>query len=184
MTLEEYSQLKAFARVDGVYVGAAWIVSFAFYVKGLTTPWLGMLGTAIAVISPFAVAMLLKKFRDDARNGVISFRRGMAFYALVFLYASLLLAVAQYAYFAFMDKGYLIECYTAMMHSPEAETMMSAYGVSQQQIDDSLALLRSQKPISIVLNIFSMNIILGLLFSLPAAAVMKRTQPGRTIRRQ
>ena len=56
MTPEEYTQLKAFARVDGAYLGVAWIISFAFYICGLSSPLLGLLGTLIAVLSPVFAA--------------------------------------------------------------------------------------------------------------------------------
>ena len=36
MTPEEYKQLKAFSRIDGAMLGAMWIISFAFYVMGMS----------------------------------------------------------------------------------------------------------------------------------------------------
>ena len=95
MTTEEYIQLRAFARVDGTYVGILWITSFACYLGGLTSPMLGLIGGIIAIISPFFAAKRLTKFRDDIRDGEISGKRSMLYYALMFFYASLLLALIQ-----------------------------------------------------------------------------------------
>ena len=176
MTPEEYTQLKAFARVDGAYLGVAWIISFAFYICGLSSPLLGLLGTLIAVLSPVFAAIRLGKFRDNARDGIISFRRAMAYYILMFLYASLLLALAQFVYFAYIDGGYLVSTYSAVMATPEAEAMLKAYGISTQE---SISALAQTEPIYIVLNILSMNVTVGIILSLPAAAIMKRSaRPG------
>ena len=56
MTTQEYIQLRAFARVDGTYVGILWIASFACYLGGLSSPMLGLVGGILAVVSPFFVA--------------------------------------------------------------------------------------------------------------------------------
>lgn len=175
MTIAEYTQLKAFARIDGAYLGVAWIISFAFYIYGLSSPFLGLCGTTIAVLSPFFAAMRLRKFRDSARDGVMSFGRGMAYYIFMFLYASILFALAQYVYFAYIDGGYLLDTYTAIMDTPEAEAMMGAYGITKQQMTENLSLLGQTEPIYIVLNILTMNLFAGVIMSLPSAAIMKRS---------
>ena len=83
MTTEEYIQLRAFARVDGTYVGILWIASFACYLGGLSSPMLGLIAGIIAILSPFFAVKRLTKFRDDIRDGEISGRRSMIYYALI-----------------------------------------------------------------------------------------------------
>ena len=90
----EFKQLKAFARQEGTYVGLIWIVSFACFIGEFSSPILGLTAMILAVISPFFLAIRLKRFRDQARDGAISFRRALAFCILAFFYASLLFAVA------------------------------------------------------------------------------------------
>lgn len=175
MTPEEYTQLKAFARIDGAYLGLAWIASFALYIGGLSSPALGLGSALLAVLSPVFAAVRLAKFRDKAREGVISFRRAAAYYILMFLYASLLMALAQYIYFAYIDGGYIVQAYSAIMSPPEATAMLKAYGMSGQQLQESINLLAQTEPIYIVLNILSMNVTCGIILSLPVAAIMKRS---------
>ena len=174
MTPEEYQQLKAFARVDGAYLGAVWIASFALYIGGLTSPLMGIAGALMALLSPVFAAFRLAKFRDNARGGAISFRRAAAYYILTFMYASLLMALAQYIYFAYIDGGYIVQAYSAIMSTPEATAMLKAYGMSGQQLQESINLLAQTEPIYIVLNILSMNVTCGIVLSLPAAAIIKR----------
>ena len=103
MTPEEFYQLKAFARQDGALLSLLWISSFACYILGIATPMLGTVALMLILASPFFAANRLRHFRDGAREGIISFRRGYAYTALVFFYAAILLAAATYIYFAFID---------------------------------------------------------------------------------
>ena len=122
----------------------------------------------------FYAARRLRKFRDEIRDGEISFLRSMAYYMLMFFYASTLFAMAQYAYFAFLDNGFILRQYTSILSTSEAQTMLKAYGVSFKQAMDSINELAQTSPIMIALNIMTMNITIGILLSLPVAAVIKK----------
>ncbi|MDY3252944.1 MAG: DUF4199 domain-containing protein [Prevotella sp.] len=176
MTTQEYIQLRAFARVDGTYVGILWIASFACYLGGLSSPMLGFVGGILAVASPFFAAKRLIKFRDDIRDGEISGRRSMLYYALMFFYASLLFALAQYLYFAFLDGGYLMREYTSMLSSPEMKQAMQAYGMTADQLMEGLTEFANTSPIMTALNIMTMNITIGLIFSLPVSLITRRAR--------
>ena len=176
MTTQEYIQLRAFARVDGTYVGILWIASFACYLGGLSSPMLGLVGGILAVASPFFAAKRLIKFRDDIRDGEISGRRSMLYYALMFFYASLLFALAQYLYFAFLDGGYLMREYTSMLSSSEMKQAMQAYGMTADQLMEGLKEFANASPIMTALNIMTMNITIGLIFSLPVSLITRRTR--------
>ena len=176
MTTQEYIQLRAFARVDGTYVGILWIASFACYLGGLSSPMLGLVSGILAVASPFFAAKRLIKFRDDIRDGEISGRRSMLYYALMFFYASLLFALAQYLYFAFLDGGYLMREYTSMLSSPEMKQAMQAYGMTADQLMEGLKEFANTSPIMTALNIMTMNITIGLIFSLPVSLITRRAR--------
>ncbi len=175
MTPAEYNQLKAFARIDGLYVGLVWIGSFACYIYGLTSPLTGLVGMIAALVSPFYAAMRLKRYRDNVIGGVISFARAMLYYMLIFLYASLLLALAQFIYFEFLDNGYLAGIYSSVFSTPEAEIVLKAYGITKQQANDSVAAFAGTSAILIAVNILTINLFIGLIMSIPSALVMRRT---------
>ncbi|MGN0282311.1 MAG: DUF4199 domain-containing protein [Prevotella sp.] len=174
MTTPEYVQLRAFSRVDGAYLGILWTVSFICSIIGMTQPLMGFVGTLTALASPFFAAKRLWKFRDNVRDGQISFLRSMAYYILTFFYASILFALAQYIYFAFIDNGYIVKEYISIMSTDEAQTMLKAYGLTAKQVKDSLNEMAATSPIMIVLNIMTMNITIGILMSLPVAAMTKK----------
>ena len=120
MTPAEYMQLKAYARVDGALLAVLWVASFACYVAGIANPLFGTMALLLMVATPFFVARRLGHFRDEGRDGVISLARGWGYSVYVFFYAAVLMAVAQYVYFAFIDQGYI----AYLGDSPEVRAML------------------------------------------------------------
>jgi len=173
MTPEEYIQLKAFARQDGALLSVLWIGSFVCYLFGLSSPTLGMVAGMLAIMSPFFAANRLRHFRDEAREGFISFARGYAYMVMSFFYAGLLLAVVIFVYFEFIDKGYLMGMFTQMMNSEEGKKAIELYGM-REQMEQGLAELTSMRPIDFALNMLTVNITTGFLLGAPIAALMQR----------
>lgn len=175
MTPVEYVQLKAFARQDGLLLAVLWIVSFACYVYGVSNPLWSMMAIVLIVVTPFFAAKRLRKFRDEDREGSISLLRGWAYVAYMFFYASLLFALAQYVYFAFLDKGFLFASLQSTIMSAEGQQMLARYGM-QDAVDESLRTMQSMRPIDYVLNMLTMNIAAGFVLGVPIAAMMKKTK--------
>ncbi len=173
MTAPEYIQLKAYARQDGFFLALLWIASFSSYIMGLTNQILAMAALLMAVMSPFFVANRLKKFRDEGREGVISFARSYAYTIFVFFYGAVLLAVAQYLYFAYMDNGYLVNSFAKMMTTDEGKMLLEQYGMTQM-VDESLAEMAATRPIDYALNILTINISLGFILGVPIGLIMQR----------
>ena len=173
MDATSYRQLRAYAAQYGAIVGLIWIVSFAFYIVGLTHPLIGNIGLLIGIFSVVAAGFLVRKFRHEISP--LRFAQSWWMSILIYMYASLLMALAQYIYFAYIDGGYIVQAYSAIMSTPEATAMLKAYGMSGQQLQESINLLAQTEPIYIVLNILSMNVTCGIILSLPVAAIMKRS---------
>ena len=124
-------QLKAYARQDGFFLALLWTASFACYILGISNQMLGMLAIGLAVMTPFFVAGRLRKFRDEGREGLISFGRSYAYTIFVFFYGAVLLAVVQFLYFAYVDNGYLLGAFSRMITSEEGKEIISQYGMTQ-----------------------------------------------------
>ena len=175
MTPAEYIQMKAFARIDGAMLAVVWIGSFACYVAGMATPFYGMVAMVLMLSTPFFVGIRLGKFRDVGLGGLISMRRGWAYSVYVFFYAAVLLALAQYIYFAYIDQGYLMMAFTQALSTPEAKQMIENAGM-QQVIKESLQSMGELRPIDYALNVLTVNILLGIVVGLPIGALMKREE--------
>ena len=167
MTPIEYKQLKAFARQDGALLSLLWIGSFACYIQGLTSPALAM------IISPFYAANRLRHFRDYAREGIISFKRGYAYTVMSFFYAGLLLAAAIYVYFEFMDDGYVLRVYSTVINSEEGRKLLEVYGL-KNEMKQGLQDLYDMRPIDFALNSLTIGIMAGFFLGMPIAALSKR----------
>ncbi|MGM9778613.1 MAG: DUF4199 domain-containing protein, partial [Prevotella sp.] len=112
----------------------------------------------------------------DIRDGEMSGRRSMLYYALMFFYASLLFALAQYIYFAFIDGGFLMRTYMSLLSSPEMKQAMEVYGMTADQLTQGLKEFADASPIMTALNIMTMNITVGLILSLPVSLITRRTK--------
>ena len=173
MTPEEFVQLKAFARQDGALLSLVWIGGFICYIQGMTNPLMGMLAVLLIIASPFFAASRLRHFRDYAREGLISFARGYAYTVLTFFYAGLLLAVALYVYFAYIDNGFLLGKLNEVMNSEEGRQAIKAYGMVEQ-MREGMKELASLRPIDYALNMLTINIMTGFFLGIPIAALMQR----------
>lgn len=175
MTAPEYIQLKAFARQDGALLALLWVFTFSLYIIGVTNQLLGMAAIFLMIYTPFFVGERLGKFRDYGREGLISFRRGYAYTVLVFFYGSVLFAVAQYLYFAYMDNGYLLSQFSMMVTAEETREVLKQYGMTQM-MDESLQEMAATRPIDFALNMLTINITMGFLLGLPISLIKQRTK--------
>lgn len=166
--------MKAYARQDGFFLALLWIASFACYILGISNGMLGMVAMMLAVLTPFFVAGRLRRFRDEGRAGVISFRRSYAYTIFVFFYGAVLLAVAQFLYFAYLDNGYLLSTFSKIVSSEEGKALIQQYGMTQM-VDESLAEMATIRPIDYALNILTMNIIVGLILGVPIGLLMYKS---------
>ena len=175
MTPEEYIQLKAFARQDGALLSLLWIGSFACYIKGLSSPALAFAALMLVTLSPFFAASRLRHFRDYAREGFITFKRGYAYTVMSFFYAGLLMAAAVYVYFEFMDNGYLLSVYSSVMDSEEGKRVLEMSGM-KEEMKQGLQELYNMRPIDYAVNMLTVIIMTGFILGLPIAALLRRDE--------
>lgn len=168
---QAYIQLKAFARQDGAILSLLWIASFSLTMYSPRTPW----GNLLAFLTPFLVWWRLAAFRSTALNGVISFRRGLAYCIHVFFYASLVFAIAQYLYFMFLDHGTF-----AIMIQENIKLVAPIYeqnGISAAELTNMTSMITSMTPIQYAFIFMMQDIIVGVILSFPIAALGIRKTP-------
>ena len=173
MTAPEYIQLKAFARIDGAMLALMLVVAFACYIVGLTSPTYGFLALFAIVLTPVFVGVRLRRFRDEGLEGTISFLRGWAYVSLMFFYGGLLFALAQYAYLAYLDHGYMLSVITGMMSEPQNAELIKQLGMSDQ-VNESLHVLQTMRPIDFALEMLTTLLMIGVMLGVPIAALVQR----------
>ena len=151
-----------------------WMFTSTLYVIGMTNQLMGMAAAMLIFYTPFFVGGRLRKFRDYAREGLISFRRGYAYTVLVFFYAGVLFAIAMYLYLTFMDNGYLMSQMSKVLTSDEAQQAMQQYGMTEM-MNESLRQMAQIRPIDYALDMLTVNITLGFILGVPISLIMQRT---------
>ena len=168
-------QSRAFARVDGAYLGIIWVIAFAFFVMQYSEPALGMVNMFVSVFSLFFAYSRLVKFRREVCDDAINFGGAYVHVLFMFFYAALIMGLAQYIYFKFIDGGYLLDTYSQIMLSEEFKEASKASGISVDNMKEALGQLSKARPVDIAINFLSMNIFGSFFLSVPMALfAMKR----------
>lgn len=172
MDLIQAKQLRAYSAQYGAIVGLMWILSFSCYIIGLSEPLVGNLGLLFGVFSFVVAGYLIRHFRRTVFT--FGYFRAWRVASLIFIYAALLMAVAQYVYFRYIDQGFLAGVYAEVASRPETRTileqMFPGYDVAELT-EQTVELLRTISPIEITLEFLIYNIILGAILALPAAGI-------------
>ena len=90
-----------------------------------------------------------------------------------YFYAGLLLAVAIYVYFEYMDNGYLLGVLNSVMASEEGKKVLELYGM-KDQMQQEMQALYDMRPIDFAVNMLTISIMAGFFLGLPIAALMRR----------
>ena len=108
---ENRSYLQKYAMHFGTYMGIYWILKFILFPLGFHIPFLSLLFVILTLSVPFIGYHYAKMYRDKICGGSIQFSHAMLFTIFMYMFASLLVAVAHYAYFQFIDHGFIINSY-------------------------------------------------------------------------
>ena len=175
ITVEEYKQLKAFARLDGAMLGVIMCVTFFAFVASLSnTAW--QMAYMIGVIAvPVFVAFRVRNYRDNIVKKRVSFRRAAAYSMHCFGYSSLILAIVMYVYFQYFDHGMMLASLRSYFDTPEMQEAMKIYGVKKSLFEDQLTVMSSLRPIDVAFSMISNTLFAGLACSLLIAVISRRT---------
>ena len=164
MIYEDYKQLRTYSRYDGVYLAILWAASFACFVG---SAWQSFLGTF-----SFFVAYRLRIFREEGREGTISFSFALMYCLQVFMNSAFLFSLLQWAYMSFLDNGTLFGIASKMLGMPQYQDFIKEMGLSTE---DYLTSLREIfEPLTLATTGFIYELLRGAIVSFPVAAVMAR----------
>ncbi|MDD7318742.1 MAG: DUF4199 domain-containing protein [Prevotella sp.] len=177
-TSEEYARIKARSRIDGALVGIMWAVSFLFTVAGFDNPSWSFAAITIGIASPFYGLARMVKFRKVVLGDAMSFRHALGYALMMMLCAALIFAGVQLVYFQFIDGGYFLEHYGNVLRSPEMTGMLGSYGLSEQDVESTMTVLSEMRPVEIVIQFLSGNVLLSAVLSLPLALLARKGGRG------
>ena len=163
------NQISAFARIDGAKLGVLWIISFALFVGNFHYPICGIFWTATMVYTPFYVAILTKRYADEVCGGKIRYFQAYLHSMLTVFYASLILAIVQWAYFQYLDHGFIIEQYLSALNDKKFAESFNSLGYSKDLITQLSEQIRKMRPIDIAVQLLWSNMVAGMVMSLTTA---------------
>lgn len=175
ITIEEYKQLKAFARLDGAVLGVIMSVTFFAFVACLTNAAWQMAYLAGIVAVPVFVAYRVRNYRDKIVRKRVSFRRAAAYSMHCFGYSSLILAIVMYIYFQYFDHGMMLANLRSYIEAPEMQEAMKISGVQKSLFEDQFTVMAALRPIDVAFSMISNTLFSGLACSLLIAVISRRT---------
>lgn len=173
--VENKTNLRGYAMQYGTCMGLYWIFKFIFFPLGLRVPFLELVFMVLTLAVPVLGYVYARRFRDRYCGGYLSFFQALAFCFLMYVFASILTAVAHYIYFQYIDNGYLFEVYGKLLRQAGKMEGMEPF---VKQMDDVLDAFRQLSPIKLTMQLISQNIFYGSLIAFPTALlVMRRKIP-------
>lgn len=167
----------------GTYMGIFWILKFVLFPLGMTTPFLSFVFILLTIAVPVLGFHYARVYRDSYCGGGIGFGQAFVFTWMMYLFASLLTALAHYIYFAYIDNGFILNHCEAQIVSieqsglPDIEEMVKL-------LKESLANLKSLNAIDITMQLLSQNAFMAILIAIPTALFVTKKAPQQNNNRE
>lgn len=173
------SSQQQYAMLFGTYMGIYWILKFILFPLSLTIPFLSFAFIGLTIVVPYLGYRYTKIYNESACNGQITFLQGWFFNIFMYMFASLLTAMAHYIYFRFIDRGFIADSYAAIIE----QTASQQGDIKDMQLlldnaREALRIFRSTSSIDITMQLLSFDIFIGTILGIPTAliAMSKRTK--------
>ena len=161
----------------GTYMGIYWILKFILFPLGFHIPFFSLLFVILTLSTPVIGYYYAKMYRDKVCGGSIQFSHAVLFSIFMYMFASLLVAVAHYTYFQFIDHGFIINSYTQLWD--ELMTNTPTLTENKEIIKETIDSVRLLTPINITMQLLSCNVFWGSILAIPTALmVMKKAKPA------
>lgn len=168
--------LQECAMKYGTMMGLFWIGKFILFPIGFKIPFIQLFFFFLTLFTPFLGYIFAKKYRENECENSISFFQGFSFTIFMYLFAALLVAVAHYIYFQFIDNGFIIETYSAMLNGlKEASAGQAVLPI--EQVEEAMNIISGLSALQLTMQIIYQNIFWGFLLAFPTALlIMKRNK--------
>ncbi len=161
----DYREARSYCMNYGLLVGTCWSASFLCTMWGQGHPFVGNLGLLIGLVSIYYAGRLIRGYNVESGNR--GWLRTWWMSCLTYLFATMLTAVVQYVYFRYFDGGMLVRQMEQVMQMPQYKQLFA--GVDEGALQQALVSLNS--PTQLTVRFFSMNILLGLVLSIPTLLI-------------
>lgn len=170
------SYLQKYAMHFGTFMGIYWILKFILFPLGFHIPFFSLLFIILTLAVPFIGYHYAKMYRDKICGGSIEFSHAVLFTIFMYMFASLLVAVAHYIYFQFIDHGFIVSSYMKLWD--EMVIQAPALAENKEIIKETIDNVSSLTSINITMQLLSWDVFWGSILAIPTALmVMKKARP-------
>ena len=163
---EKNNALLPASMSNGLAMGAYWVVKYVFNMFSLSLPLLAVVYWLLSLLVPYVGYVLTKRYKADL-GGQITFGQAWRFGVLVYFFAALIVSVMHYVFYRYVAPpdyvanavGQALATLQEMQASPETMRAIASMSFS---------------PIQMALQGILNNILYGIIFSLPVAALVCR----------
>ncbi|MBQ8501620.1 MAG: DUF4199 domain-containing protein [Bacteroides sp.] len=173
---ENRGYTQRYAMIFGTYMGVFWILKFVLFPLGLMVPFLSFLFVGLTLCVPFMGYYYARSFRNQVCGGAIGLMQAFAFAVLMYMFASLLTAVAHYVYFRFIDGGFILDTCEAQIRQV-AQSGIPGIEAYTDMYSETLQVMRALNPLEITLQLISTNFFVGIMLALPTALLVMKRRP-------
>lgn len=175
------ASLRGGAMNMGTVLGLYYVAKFCLFPLGMRSGLAGMLFIVLTLLVPVVAHGLTKRYRLMSPSaGFTGVGQAWRFVMMMFVYASLLVAVAHYVYFAFIDHGALMAAYDeslAQFGAMAAEVAAGDAAAVQAQIEmmrETMNRVAGMSPIEMTMELLVNNVFWGCVLGLPIAVLNGR----------
>lgn len=168
------------AMMYGTAMGIFWILKFVLVPLIFTIPFTSLMFLGLTAAVPFLGYFFVRQYRNRyCPNRQIGFMQAWLFCLLMYAFAALLVSVAHYVFFRYIDGGTMLATYNGMLD--ELQNATPEMGELVTQYRQAVDLIAAMSPIELTIQLVLNNIFYGMMLSLPTAFIvsLKRGNQGR-----
>lgn len=163
--------IQQYAMLMGTVLGAFWIGKFILFPLGMTTSFLLFLFIGLTIYVPVLSYKATQRCRDVVCDGSISFGQAWWFHIQLYIFASLLTAVAHYIYFRFIDNGFIVATYEQQLNELASSPIVEFQNYAATY-REALNVIANLSPIDLVMQLLTTNVMAGIFIGIPIALMI------------
>jgi hypothetical protein len=168
MTSNKPMTLQQHAMRFGTLMGLFWILKFILLPVGFTIPLLQLLFLLLTLFVPILGYIYVRKYRERECGGELNFLQAFAFTSLMYLFAIVLVAMAHYIYFRFIDNGFIVNTCLEQLENIKY-SVSGEMETSVDQMIEALNLAGALSPKQIMFQFVAQNLFYCGLITIPTA---------------
>lgn len=159
-----FNEANELAMRLGLVAGTMWIASFSLVVWNIPSATMEF-GYLLGIASIPVMGMQFRRLRRHVDG--MSLRNTWWMSWFTFIYAVLLLTIAQYIYFRWIDNGRMVEGLLALISNPEVTEVYRQMGNEKMlnELKDAVSLMGEAPIKELVMSFMSSNLLIGMLSS-------------------